>query len=78
MSSLHSTRWNMTMHAGKKTRNANAISTRKTASKNRDAATHLSMSVMEGKTGGMLKSKLDVIHAREDIRIEKKNIFNPL
>ena len=34
--------------------------------------------VMEGKNGGMLKSKSDVIHARDDIRIEKKNIFNPL
>jgi len=34
--------------------------------------------VMEGKNGGMLKSKSDVIHAREDIRIEKKTFFTPL
>jgi len=33
--------------------------------------------VLEGKTGGMLKHKSDVIHNREDIRIEKKNFFTP-
>jgi xanthine/CO dehydrogenase XdhC/CoxF family maturation factor len=33
--------------------------------------------VLEGKTGGMLKHKSDVIHDREDIRIEKKNFFTP-
>ena len=31
--------------------------------------------VMAGKTGGMLKHKPDVIHAREDTRIEKKQFF---
>jgi xanthine/CO dehydrogenase XdhC/CoxF family maturation factor len=34
--------------------------------------------VVEGKAGGMLKHKPDVIHAREDIRIEKTNIFTSL
>jgi len=34
--------------------------------------------VVEGKAGGMLKHKPDVIHTRADIRIEKKNIFTPL
>jgi xanthine/CO dehydrogenase XdhC/CoxF family maturation factor len=34
--------------------------------------------VVEGKAGGMLKHKADVIHAREDIRIEKTNIFTSL
>lgn len=34
--------------------------------------------VVEGKAGGMLKHKPDVIHTREDIRIEKKNIFTSL
>jgi hypothetical protein len=33
--------------------------------------------VMEGKNGGMLKQKPDVIHEREDIRIEKKTFFTP-
>ena len=31
-------------------------------------------SVLEGKPGGMLKLKANVIHAREDIRIEKKEV----
>jgi xanthine/CO dehydrogenase XdhC/CoxF family maturation factor len=31
--------------------------------------------VMEGKHGGMLKHKADVIHAREDTRIDKKQFF---
>lgn len=34
--------------------------------------------VMEGKQGGMLKHKPDVIHAREDTRIEKKQFFTSL
>jgi xanthine dehydrogenase accessory factor len=34
--------------------------------------------VMEGKHGGMLKHKPDVIHAREDTRIEKKQFFTSL
>ena len=34
--------------------------------------------VLEGKAGGMLKQKPDVIHERADIRIEKKNFFTPL
>ena len=34
--------------------------------------------VVEGKVGGMLKHKPDVIHAREDIRIEKTNLFTSL
>ena len=34
--------------------------------------------VIEGKNGGMLKYKPDVIHAREDIRIEKTNFFTSL
>ena len=34
--------------------------------------------VVEGKVGGMLKHKPDVIHAREDIRIEKTNFFTSL
>jgi xanthine/CO dehydrogenase XdhC/CoxF family maturation factor len=34
--------------------------------------------VVEGKAGGMLKHKPDVIHAREDIRIEKTNLFASL
>jgi xanthine/CO dehydrogenase XdhC/CoxF family maturation factor len=34
--------------------------------------------VVEGKAGGMLKHKPDVIHAREDIRIEKTNLFTSL
>ena len=34
--------------------------------------------VMAGKTGGMLKHKPDVIHAREDTRIEKKQFFTSL
>ena len=34
--------------------------------------------VVEGKAGGMLKHKPDVIHAREDIRIEKTNFFSSL
>lgn len=34
--------------------------------------------VVEGKAGGMLKHKPDVIHAREDIRIEKTDIFTSL
>lgn len=34
--------------------------------------------VVEGKAGGMLKHKPDVIHAREDTRIEKTNFFTSL
>jgi xanthine/CO dehydrogenase XdhC/CoxF family maturation factor len=34
--------------------------------------------VMEGKHGGMLKHKHDVIHAREDTRIDKKQFFTSL
>ena len=34
--------------------------------------------VVEGKAGGMLKHKPDVIHTREDIRIEKTNFFPSL
>jgi len=34
--------------------------------------------VVEGKAGGMLKHKPDVIHAREDIRIGKTNFFTSL